>query len=89
MKDKVTILGDIVICDTCGKDYTNSDEKGGIEFGSKAVCPKCTPGFLKSAKKFNEENHIKRRCPDDKSFAEWVRDDLRDGEPGWISVTSL
>ena len=82
-------LGDSVICDLCGKDFTNSDAKGGITFGSKAVCPDCTPQILESAKKFNEEDHIKSKCPGGMSFADWVRKDLRDGEPGWMTITSL
>jgi len=89
MKDKTVILGDKVNCDLCNKDYTDSDESGGVEFGSKAVCPDCTPGILKSVKKYNEEEHIKRRCPKDMSFANWVRNILREGEPGYITITSL
>lgn len=89
MKHETTILGDIVICDLCGKDYTNSNEKGGITFGSKACCPDCTPGILKSAKKYNEESYIKSRCPKDKSFAQWVREDLRNGEPGSMTITTF
>jgi len=82
-------LGDNVICDLCGKDFTNSDAVGGIEFVSKACCPDWTPTILKSAKKYNEESHIRSRCPKDKSFAQWVREDLRNGEPGWMTITSF
>ena len=89
MKREVTIIGNKVICDLCGKDYTNSDEKGGIYFAGKAVCPECTPRFEESIKKFHEEHFITARCPEDKSFKDWVIEDLRHGEPGKIVVTSF
>jgi len=88
-KSETTIIGDMVICDTCGANYTNSDAKGGIQFLSKAVCPKCAPEMEKNAKKYDEMHCIKSRCPEEKSFAQWVREDLRNGEPGYITVTSL
>lgn len=65
----------LVKCDSCNKDYTNSKEKGGIvvldtEVGGMAVCPKCAPRF--------PENKIKYKCPPDLSFADWVRNVLRE-----------
>ena len=43
-------IGDTVICDYCGRDYTESDEKGGLIVGSYAVCPQCErPALLKDA----------------------------------------
>ena len=34
-------VGNIVVCDVCNDDYTDSDEKGGFLFRSYAYCPKC------------------------------------------------
>lgn len=89
MKSETFNLGDSVICDLCGQDYTNSKAKGGITFGSKAICPTCTPEMLKNATKYNEESYIKHRCPEDKTFADWVREDLREGKPGHMTITTL
>lgn len=74
---EVVDMGDTVYCDYCNKDYTNSDAKGGLLFGSYAVCPLCVPETEASAKRFGEEHFIRARCPEDKSFAQWVREDLR------------
>jgi len=70
-------IGDNVVCDLCNVDYTNSKESGGFYFSGKAVCPKCAPEFLKNIQKYREEKYIKGTCPKDKSFADWVRDDLK------------
>lgn len=70
--------GNMVVCDDCNRDFTNSPMIGGIYgFGSKAICPICTPKWLADAKRYGEERFIKARCPDDKPFADWVREDLR------------
>ena len=91
MKETVTNydLGDSVLCDMCGTDYTKSDVKGGITFGSKAVCPLCTPKIIASAKVHGESGYIKSRCPEDKTFANWVREDLRNGKPGYMTITTF
>lgn len=65
--------GMTVLCDFCNEDYTASEMTGGILFGSKAACPKCAPGIEQRAKEYGEEKHIKARCPEAMSFAEWVR----------------
>lgn len=65
-------IGNSVVCDLCGADYTNSDKQGGILFGSSAVCPACTPDVLKSTKKYHEKEHLKGECPKDMSFKDWV-----------------
>lgn len=69
--------GNVVLCDDCNADYTDSDESGGILFGSRAICPKCQQKWIENARKYNEEKYIKARCPKDMSFADWVRDYLR------------
>lgn len=82
-------LGDGVICDWCGDDYTESEAMGGITFGSKALCPKCAIKCEKDAKAFGEEHFIKHRCPPGKTFAEWVQKDLRGGKPASIEIVEL
>ena len=71
-------LGDGVLCDLCGHDWTHRTESGGVYgLGSKAICPDCTPSVIASCERYNETHFIKARCPENKSFADWVRDDLR------------
>lgn len=66
-------FSDRVVCDwSCDGDYTHSDEEGGILFGSKAVCPKCAPDLIKSAKAGGESKYIRGHCPKGMSFREWV-----------------
>lgn len=66
-------VGRIVICDSCGTDWTNSDMKGGILFGSKAICPDCEPRWREGAKQHGEEDYIRAECPEGVTFADWVR----------------
>ena len=83
-------LGDTVICDwSCGQDYTDSKLEGGVCFGSKACCPKCEPEVRKSAKEHSEEKYLGEECPKGKSFADWVRQDLRKGKDGKITMVEL
>ena len=63
--------GNVVVCDFCSEDYTDSDEQGGILYGSYAVCPTCAP------KMKGRKGRLKATCPEGKSFADWVREDLR------------
>lgn len=69
--------GNVVLCDLCNEDFTTSTKSGGMLIGSKAICPNCTPRIEYSVKEYNEESSVKARCPENKSFADWVRDDLR------------
>jgi hypothetical protein len=77
-KDVIDI-GETVLCDQCSGDYTYSDESGGFLFGSHAVCPKCAPGMLESAKKYHEDRYISAWCPAGTSFRNWVLQ-LRGGD---------
>lgn len=61
-------IGNKVVCDICDKDFTDSNVTGGILFCSNAVCPECAPRIEALAKKFDEEEHIKARCPDGMKF---------------------
>ena len=78
-EEKIIDIGDSVICDWCGEDYTESDAQGGLLFGSKACCPECAPRVEASAKRFNEDYDIRGRCPDGMTFKDWVLQ-LRGGE---------
>ena len=67
-------FGNMVICDLCDTDYTNSTVSGGMIFHHKAVCPNCSSHILEDCKKHGEEHFIEAQCPEDKSFADFVRD---------------
>ncbi len=87
MKSETTYdLGNKVYCDFCGVDWTDKKECGGMLFQSKAACPDCTPRIKKSAIKYNEERFIRKQCPEDMAFSDWVRNELRSGESGKIKV---
>ena len=65
--------GDCVLCDVCNKDYTTSNESGGLIFSSNAVCPKCTAQLLADVVVYGELNFICAQCPEGQSFADFVR----------------
>lgn len=65
-------IGEIVICDLCGDDYTFSDAKGGILFGSKACCPNCTPKIERDARHYGELHFIANRAKPDETFKAFV-----------------
>lgn len=75
----VVDVGDDVICDICGEDWTNRPESGGFLLLSKGVCPDCAPRLMESVKKYHEEWSIKGECPPDMSHANWIRDVVRKG----------
>jgi hypothetical protein len=37
--------GNLVICDLCNEDYTNSDKCGGVLYFSYAACPDCASRY--------------------------------------------
>jgi len=85
MQKEIINLGDMVACDYCNQD---SFESGGIYFSGYAICPKCSVGALKTIVECDEEEFITARCPEGKSFHDWVIEDLRNGQPGTIEITS-
>lgn len=88
MKQEVKTIGDRVFCDwSCNKEYTHSPAKGGLLFGSYAVCPECAPDVEAKAVKNQEENRIRARCPEGMSFRDWVVNVLRKNKPGTITTT--
>lgn len=72
------VPGHTVVCDGCSQDWTDRKESGGI-YGlmTKAYCPECAPRIEEDARRYGELEHIKLHCPPGKSFADWVREDLR------------
>lgn len=68
-----------VICDVCGKRWTDSDVSGGFLFGSYGYCPDCAEEGLKNIEKYNEQHLIKGFCPPEMSHANWIRDIVRKG----------
>ena len=73
--DQVIEIGDSVVCDWCGKDYTDppeSEKCGGLLFESKACCPECEPKVKRSSKACHEEKYIRGYCPAGMTFKNWV-----------------
>lgn len=85
MSRDIIHLGDTVACDRCNQD---SNKSGGILFSGNAYCPECTEHVLKIIKRYKEERYITARCPEGKSFHDWVVKDLRGGEPGTIEIVT-
>lgn len=73
--------GPRVFCDSCGAEWTDRKESGGILFQSKAICPECAPKWVKDIDAFGEAHLVRGNCPPGKSFPDWVRQDLRSGAP--------
>lgn len=80
-------IGDLVVCDICDTDYTESTAQGGFLMQSKAICPQCAPKWLQLLKECNEEHFIRAHCPDDQSFADWIRS-LRPPDAG-VKFTTI
>lgn len=57
-------IGDIVVCDICNMDYTNSKDRGGFISGGYAICPKC-----EKHTRLNDVDYISRP---DESFKDFV-----------------
>lgn len=67
------LLGDLVVCDVCNEDFTESDERGGFVFGSYAYCPKCAKRSLTSIYENDESRYINAWAEPGESFADFVR----------------
>lgn len=72
-ENTVIPIGDLVACDACNEDFTNSDRSGGFLFRSYAYGPCCQEKQLRSIRGYGEEWNIRARCPAGMSFADWVR----------------
>jgi len=65
-------IGEIVVCDFCDREYTNSEEKGGLLFQSRGICPVCTPKMLKDAELYGEERFIRAVANDGETFKAFI-----------------
>jgi hypothetical protein len=70
--EQIFDIGNVVICDGCGEDYTKSDAKGGVIFSGNAYCPDCKDRIIEGAKRYNEEKYIEAICDDDVKFNDFV-----------------
>lgn len=66
-------IGEQVVCDICNRDLTNSAESGGFIFGSNGYCPACAGKAMPDIRRYNEEHHVRARCPAGQSFADFIR----------------
>lgn len=78
---------DIVVCDLCNTDYTDSALKGGFLFGSKGVCPVCAPRFEGEVHACGEGRYIRGRAEPGETFKAFVLR-IRAGN-NTVSVTSF
>lgn len=74
MSERVHVfdVGPQVVCDNCGADWTGRPESGGFLFVTKAICPTCAPVYERDIVRYGETRHIRQRCPEGLSFAQWV-----------------
>lgn len=70
---KAVPISDLVVCDVCGDDYTDSPEKGGMIFSSSAYCRRCTTNAMPNIIRWSEQNYIRAMCPEGVTFADFVR----------------
>jgi len=69
----IEIPPDVVICDFCNGDYSDSTEIGGVLVGSHAVCPKCAEKYSDSIREDMEDNpHMIQFAKDDETFFDFV-----------------
>lgn len=81
------LVGDLVVCDVCNRDWTHSKRSGGFIFGSYGYCPICSIAEITTIRKYGEERYIVARCPKGTSFADFVRSHR--GENAFIQMRSL
>lgn len=84
---KPVSIGDIVICDICDKDFTDLNDVGGFMFTSNSYCPDCEERGMKLIKGYGEERYIKAFCPDDVSFADFIR--AYRGKANYIQIVKV
>lgn len=82
-------MGDRVLCDWCGREYTDSDAIGGFVFESKATGPECCAKRLKvSIKVYGEQHLVRATALDGETFAAFVRR-IRGDQSNEIRVYAL
>lgn len=65
-------IGDIVVCDSCNEDYTDSDAVGGFLFASNGICPKCAPEYRADVEKYQEQEFIRAEARPGETFKSFV-----------------
>ncbi len=64
-------MGDVVVCDRCNRDRTNSHRSGGAIVSGQALCPKCFRACVSRLKGVPAADIS--ICPRNVSFADHVR----------------
>ena len=77
-ENTVIPLGRLVVCDSCDADLTDDPRSGGFLFGSYGYGPCCAEKQLASIQGYGEEDSIRGWCPPGMSFADWIRDVVRE-----------
>jgi len=80
-------IGNIVVCDFCNDDYTDSDKSGGFVFSSYGTCPKCAERMEAEISKCGESRYIVARCKEGQSFADFIREYR--GDNNYIQVSRV
>ena len=62
-------IGEMVLCDLCNADHTDSEAEGGILMGTYAICPTCAPGIIRDAERSGESI---THCPAQTRFKDWA-----------------
>jgi hypothetical protein len=65
-------LGDMVVCDLCNTDFSNSDKQGGFLIPGWGICPDCAARFREELKRNGEEHLIQAECPSGMSHKDWI-----------------
>ena len=65
------------ICNSCGKDYSDSADTGGFIIGDRAICPLCAPRVYQEIE-FYQQNIITNFCPKDISFSTFITEQDED-----------
>jgi len=71
-------VGNIVVCDVCDGDYTDSEECGGVLFGTYSYCPKCERELMPRICGTSEQANIRGKARPGESFKNFVMR-IRDG----------
>lgn len=68
-------IGNLVACDDCGDDYTESRASGGYIWHNRATCPACADRVMKTLATQKLLRLMKNglHCPSNMSFADFVR----------------
>jgi hypothetical protein len=68
----------IIVCDFCSADHSDTSTQGGLLFMSKGICPACVPKLEEDVKKYGEEHFIRARALPGETFKDFIIR-IRDG----------